>query len=122
MSLLNQVRERKNNRKPESVEVDGETYYFAKLSASQKDRFDLQYGSFRESNGNSNVGLRGFVVAFCVCDENGSLLHESGDGDLPSDEFLTVAKEYMETDADLIEPCFEVAGTVNKIIGGSEKN
>lgn len=108
------------NKQPVSTTIDGATFYFARLSAKQKDRFDLQWASYLSGSGGSGEGFRGFVVAFCACDESGQLAHDSGNGESASAEFLKIAEQFMDSDAAKLEPCFELAAKTNGLIGNGE--
>lgn len=114
MGLLEKI---KRSKKAVSIEVGDETFWFAKLSAKQKDRFDLQWAHYRAKYNSGGEGLRGWVVAFCLAnDESGQLTYDSGTAEAATDSFINTAREFMESDAGLIEPLFELAATTNRII------
>ena len=119
---MNYIEKLKTKLEPECTEVDGEKVYVCRLSSSQKDQFDIHWAAYRKKTGSKGVGLRAFVVAFCLCDESGIREFDSGEDESPSQEFVDSLEQFLNADAGLIEPVFEKAATVNGIIEGSEKN
>ena len=119
MSYIDKI---KKKLPPESVEIDGETVFVCRFSSMQKDQFDIHWSAYRESTGSKGVGLRAFVVAFCLCDEEGNRQFDSGNDQEPSESFVDALQQFLEADSELIEPVFEKAATINGIIEGSEKN
>jgi hypothetical protein len=105
---------------PKPVSVDGQTFYVSVLSALEKDRFDLQYASFRGDGG--GVGLRGFLTAFCLCDETGKKEFSSGDKKEASSNFLDAVKTIGDLPSNVVEPIFEAACDINGFNEGSGKN
>ena len=105
---------------PKTVVVEGESFYVARLSALQKDRFDLQYGAFQKING--GVGLRGFLTAFCLCEKDGKPTYDSGSKSEANEAFLKHVQSVCELPLALVEPLFEAACDINGFNEGSAKN
>ena len=117
MSLLSLS---KKKFQPKAIQVDGETFYVSVLSALEKDRFDIQYGTFRGDGG--GVGLRGFLTAFCLCDAEGKKEFNSGNGKTADKAFLEVVQQFGDMPLSVIEPVFETACEINGLNEGSGKN
>ena len=105
---------------PKAVTVEGESFYVARLSALQKDRFDLQYGAFQKVNG--GVGLRGFLTAFCLCEKDGKPTYDSGSKSEASESFLKHVESVCALPLALVDPLFEAACDINGFNEGSAKN
>lgn len=119
MSFIDKI---KSDFQPVCVPLEGENFYLARLSAKQKGRFDIQWGNHVDEQG-TGEDLRGFLVAFCLCDESGQLCHDSGQDSKANKGFLEVVEAILNGDAGKIEPFFEAAAVANGILEDkTEKN
>lgn len=106
--------------KPRKVEIDCEVFFVCVMSAYDKDCFDVQWGNYRKDKG--GIGLRAFLVAFCLCDEKGNRTFNSGDDKEVTAEFANAVSEISKLPIDIVELIFKEALNSNGIGDDDQKN
>jgi hypothetical protein len=89
------------------VLVDGKTFYLKILSGFERDVFESQWLSFKQED--SVIGIRAFMVAFCLSDVEGVKTFDSGEGSEATEEFLDCVKQVGDIPAGKLQPLFNAA-------------
>ena len=88
-------------RKPAQVKTPeiepGSICWILAPTADQRDQFEIQWGSYLESQGGSAKGFRKFMVAYCLADAENCQLMDPGDDVEFSDEFVGFAESLNES-------------------------
>lgn len=88
-----------------------------------RDLFDMQYSNYRKSHGlEGNVGLRKFVVAWMLADEENQRLVCSGtEENRVKPDFITAMNELAELPMPVANRVFDKARTALGLIGDTEE-
>lgn len=95
----------------EPVQVEGKTFYIRYLNGLEQDRFEQQWQNFKGSD--SIVGIRGFMVAYCICDENGKPEFDSGNKNAADQAFKDAARKISKLQSQRLSPLFAKAMEIN---------
>jgi ribosome biogenesis protein Nip4 len=93
------------------VSIDGKDFFVKVLSALDRDAFETQWLGYKEAD--SVIGIRPFMVAFCLCNSQGDRQFESGKKSKPSSEFCEAVVRIGNLPAGKVQPLFSEAMTVN---------
>lgn len=99
---------RSKDARIEKVEVPGfGTVYVRAMDGYRRDAFDDIINDWRTEVGDEfpRMGIRGLIIACCMCDENGKFLYEP-----------TQYKEFAELDAIDIAPIYDAARVLNRFV------
>jgi hypothetical protein len=93
------------------VKVDGKTFFIKALSAFERDVFETQWLEHKQPD--SVIGIRPFMVAFCLCDEEGKKEFCSGNSSRPRQDFVEAVEKIGNLPAGKVQPLFSAAMTLN---------
>jgi hypothetical protein len=93
------------------VLVDGKEFHVKVLSALDRDIFESQWLDYR--TGESVIGVRAFMVAFCLCNSNGDREFDSGSKAKPNSSFCEAVSKIGGLPAGKVQPLFLEAMEVN---------
>lgn len=99
------------DEKCESVTTGGKQFYVRYIDALERDRFEQQWQNYKA--GDSVIGIRAFLVAFCLCDAEGNKEFDSGDKAKASKEFCDAVVKIGTIKAQLLQPVFNLAMEIN---------
>jgi hypothetical protein len=84
--------------------VDGKEFFTKTLSGFERDVFEAQWLDYKQDD--SVIGIRAFMVAFCLCDSDGKRTFNSGDSQNPRKDFLEAVEKIGEIPASKLQPLF----------------
>tara|TARA_R100001594_G_scaffold132022_1_gene172025 strand:+ start:636 stop:1001 length:366 start_codon:yes stop_codon:yes gene_type:complete len=108
---MNSIFELKSENNCKKVCVDDKEFYVKVLSALDRDKFETQWMNHKSEN--SVIGIRPFMVAFCLSNEVGELVFDSGEKEKASDEFISNVVEVGKLPAGKVQPLFSVSMQLN---------
>lgn len=94
------------------VPIQGKVFYIRHIMADDRDVWEEQWQSYL-GDAKGVRGVRGWIVAFCLCDESGKATYEAGQGEDAKPEFIQAAERIGKLPASVVQPLFEVAMEVN---------
>ena len=110
-----QLAEKRKLSKCESVTVEGEEFFVKRLDAGERDIMEEQWLAFKEMRGSRIGGIRGFTVAFSLCDSQGNRTYDSGTTRRPEQTFVDVVERLMSTPLEFINPLWNKSASINKM-------
>jgi len=88
--------------------------YVASLTANERDLCEVQWQMYRKQNSDSAVGLRAFIVTFCLCDAENVRMFDSGSSDKRlTTEFINAMDAIAKMPSRLISRAFNAASELN---------
>lgn len=100
------------------VDVWGITVHVATLRADERDEFEVMWQeSQKERGSDDNVGIRGFLCAYCLCDENRNRLFPTSN--FPA--FTDAVRKISNRAAAGVTKIFNVASSINGITKSDEE-
>ena len=93
------------------ISIDGRSFFVKVLNAFERDVFESQWLKVKQAD--SVIGIRAFMVAFCLCDSDGKKEFDSGEQAEPCQEFKEAVEKIGNLPAGKVQPLFSAAMTVN---------